>query len=221
MCHMYFPFMMGINEKKYAWMDEGFASFSEFFIDQLFPPGDWDQPYLGSQRVLPVMVPSHVAEGSGLNSYVIGSQSYIALYKLLGKEMFLKCLHAYMNDWKHKHPTPYDFMFTFNRVSGQDLNWFWNKWYFDWGYMDVGITSVKGTVVTIENKGGRPVAITVRVTFSDGTSVDEEVKPSVWKNSSIYNHKVNAGKKKIKSIRLEVPVSGDADAGNNVWEVSK
>jgi hypothetical protein len=25
--HMYFPFMMGTHEKKYAWMDEGMALF--------------------------------------------------------------------------------------------------------------------------------------------------------------------------------------------------
>lgn len=219
MCHMYFPFMMGINEKKYAWMDEGFASFSDYFIDQLFPPGNWDQPYLGSQRVLPIMVPSHIAEGSGLNSYTIGSQSYIALYRLLGKDLFLKCLHAYMNEWKHKHPTPYDFMFVFNRVAGQNLNWFWNKWYFDWGYMDVGITGVKGNMVTIENKGGRPVYFQVNVMFTDETSLTQDVSPAVWKAGKIYNHKINTGKKKIKSVWLVVPLSGDADAGNNVWEV--
>jgi hypothetical protein len=217
MCHMYFPFMMGINEKKYAWMDEGFASFSDYFIDQLFPPGNWDQPYLGSQRVLPIMVPSHIAEGSGLNSYTIGSQSYIALYHLLGKDVFLKCLHAYMNEWKHKHPTPYDFMFVFNRVSGQDLNWFWNKWYFDWGYMDVGITGVKGNVITLENKGGRPVYFQLLVTFTDDTSFTEEVNPAVWKSNKVYNHKANAGKKKIKSVQVVVPLSSDANAGNNMW----
>ncbi len=217
MCHMYFPFMMGINEKKYAWMDEGFASFSDYFIDQLFAPGNWDQPYLGSQRVLPIMVPSHIAEGSGLNSYTIGSQSYVALYNLLGKDMFLKCLHAYMNEWKHKHPTPYDFMFTFNRVSGQDLNWFWKKWYFDWGYMDVGINDVKNNVVVLENKGGRPVAFAITVNFTDGTTLNQDVSPAVWKTSAIYKHKVSAGKRKIKSVQLTVPVSGDADGKNNTW----
>jgi len=220
MCHMYFPFMMGINEKKYAWMDEGFASFSEYFIDQLFPPGNWDQPYLGSQRVLPIMVPSHIAEGSGLNSYTIGSHSYIALYHLLGKDMFLKCLHAYMNEWKHKHPTPYDFMFLFNRVSGQNLNWFWNNWYFDWGYMDVGITGVKGNGITLENKGGRPVYFQLRITFTDDTSVTEEVSPAVWKSGRVYNHRAKSGKKKIKSVQVVVPLSGDADAQNNVWVIN-
>lgn len=217
MCHMYFPFMMGINEKKYAWMDEGFASFSEYFIDPLFPAGNWDQPYLGSQRVLPIMVPSHIAEGSGLNSYTVGSYSYVSLYQLLGKDLFLKCLHAYMNEWKYKHPTPYDFMFTFNRVSGQDLNWFWNKWYFDWGYMDVGINDVKNNIVTVENRGGRPLAFSITVTFDDGTTSNQDVNPIVWKSSKIYNHKVNAGKKKIKSVQLTIPTNGDADGKNNTW----
>ena len=219
MCHMYFPFMMGINEKKYAWMDEGMADFADFFIDQLFPSGNNDQPYFGSQRVLPMMVPSHIAEGSGLNSYTIGAQSYIALYRLLGKDTFIKSLHTYMNQWKHKHPTPYDFMFTFNRASGQDLTWFWKKWYFDWGYMDVGITGVKTNIVTIENKGGRPVAVNVTTTFDDGTTALEELSPAVWKASATYDHKVNAGKKKIKSVKLFVPSSGDTEAKNNVWEV--
>jgi hypothetical protein len=219
MCHMYFPFMMGINEKKYGWMDEGFASFTDFFLEQLFPPGNRDQPYLGTQRVVPIMVPSHIVEGSGLNSYTIGSYSYYALYSLLGKDLFKKSLHAYMNDWKHKHPTPYDFMFTINRASGMNLNWFWKKWYFDWGYMDVGIREVKNNMVVIENIGGRPLAFTITATFDDGTSSSQEISPVVWKDSKLYNHKVNAGKKKIKSVNLTIPTNGDADGQNNVWEV--
>ena len=218
MCHMYFPFLMGINEKKYAWMDEGFANFSDFFIEQLFPPGNFDQPYLGSQNVLPIMVPSHIAEGSGLNSYTIGSYSYYSLYKLLGKEMFYRCLHAYMNEWKHKHPTPYDFMFTFNRVSAMDLTWFWNKWYFDWGYMDMGISEVKENVVTLKNFGGRPIAFSVQVTFDDDSSSSEEINPMVWKDSNQYNYQVKAGNKKIKSVHLVIPTQGDASGVNNTWE---
>ncbi|MCS6974894.1 MAG: M1 family metallopeptidase [Cyclobacteriaceae bacterium] len=217
MCHMYFPFMMGIHEKKYAWMDEGFASFSEYFIEQLFENRNTDQPYLASQRVLPVMTPTHLAEGSAINSYTIGAQSYVALYHLLGRDMFLKCLHAYMDSWKHKHPTPYDFMFTFNRVSGQNLNWFWKKWYFDWGYMDIGITGIKGNVITIKNTGGRPVYFQVITTFDDGSSFTDEVSPAVWRNTDVYQHKVTTGKKKIKTVELKIPMSGDATVSDNRW----
>ncbi|GIV36083.1 MAG: peptidase [Cyclobacteriaceae bacterium] len=220
MCHMYFPFMMGINEKKYAWMDEGFASFSEYFIEQLFEEGATDQPYLASQRVLPMMTPTHVAQGSGINSYTIGAQSYVALYHLLGPELFTKCLHAYMDAWKHKHPTPYDFMFTFNRVAGQNLNWFWKKWYFDWGYMDIGIAGVKGNTVTVKNHGGRPVYFKIQTSFEDGSTITDEVSPAVWKASDTYVHKINAGKRKIKAVKLYIPMSGDAQAANNSWQAS-
>lgn len=217
MCHMYFPFMMGINEKKYAWMDEGMASFTGFFEDPMFPPNDRDQPYLGSQRVLPVMVPSYLAEGSGLNSYTIGSQSYYSLYQLLGKELFLKCLDAYMTDWKHKHPTPYDFMFTFNRVSGQDLNWFWKKWYFDWGYMDVGIAKVEGSVITLENLGGRPIACTATITFEDGSALVQEINPAVWNVQDAYSFELKSGGKTIQTVQLTIPAIGDANGSNNRW----
>lgn len=218
MCHMYFPFLMGINEKKYAWMDEGMANFSEFFLKEQFPDPTYDQAYLGSQKVLPIMTPSYVMEGSGVNSYTIGSYSYNALYRVLGKDVFLKCLKAYMDTWKHKHPTPYDFMYTFNRVSGMDLNWFWNKWYFDWGHMDVGIQEVKSNTVVVENYGGRPLAFSIVVTYDDNTTSQDEISPVVWKNSKTYNHTVNAGSKKITSVKLRIPTNGDANAKNNVWE---
>ncbi len=217
MCHMYFPFMMGINEKKYAWMDEGQASFSDFFIPEMFSPGNNDQPYLGSQRVLPMMTPSHQMEGSGMNSYNIGSRSYQALFKLLGKETFTKCMKAYMDTWKHKHPTPYDFFFTFNRVSGQNLNWFWKNWYFDWGYMDLGIKSVAAEEVIIENVGGRALPFVLKITYADDTETNVTMTPAVWQTSNTYSHKMKGNKKAIKQVDLVVEFGSDADGKNNVW----
>ncbi len=214
MTHMYFPFLMGNHEKKYGWMDEGMADFAGFFLGHQGESG-FDKSYLGSQSVVPVMVPSHVLETSGINSYTVGSYSYHALYNLLGKDLFKKCLHAYMNSWKYKHPTPYDFMFGFNTVSGQNLNWFWKKWYFDWGYMDLGIKEFKDRVAVIENLGGRPMAFDLRFTFSDGTSVTEPVSPVVWKDASEYKHAVR-NTKTVTKIEIRIP-DGDAVKGNNVW----
>lgn len=219
MCHMYFPFMMGINEKKYAWMDEGFASFSSFFMDNPFKMPERDLPYLGSQEVLPIMAPSHLFEGSGLNSYTIGSHSYKSLYELLGEEIFTKCMKAYMDAWKHKHPTPYDFMMTFNRVSGENLNWFWKAWYFDWGYMDMGIDQVNGQQVTLKNLGGRPMAMTIKATLEDGSVFVEKINPKVWKDSNTFHWKLSSTKGSLKKVELEIP-SYDAKASNNTWEKS-
>jgi hypothetical protein len=219
MCHMYFPFMIGINEKKYAWMDEGIASFVWRFLQ---PDSEFniDQSYMASQSMAPVMVPSHLLQNSWINSYTISYYSYHSLYKLLGKGVFDKCLKTYMDTWKYKHPTPYDFMFIFNRVSGRDLNWFWKKWYFDLGYMDIGIKSFKDNLLTVENFGGRPTPFTIGVIYSDGTTLLEEVNPLVWKDRSTYNKKIES-KKEIASIEVKISANGDAVEGNNILKIKK
>jgi hypothetical protein len=108
-------------------------------------------------------------------------------------------------------------MFTFNRVAGQNLNWFWKKWYFDWGYMDIGIASVKGNKITIKNLGGRPLYFKIITTFEDGSEITDEVSAAVWKSADTYLHQVKAGKRKIKKVELKIPMSGDAVATNNLW----
>ena len=104
-----------------------------------------------------------------------------------------------MDTWKYKHPTPYDFMFTFNKVSGKDLNWFWKQWYFDWGYMEIGIKSFKDNILTVENAGGRPMPFTLKVNFTDDTFLQQDVSPAVWKDTPTYIKRIDA-KKKITSI---------------------
>lgn len=123
-----------------------------------------------------------------------------------------------MDTWKYKHPTPYDFMFTFNKVSGIDLNWFWKKWYFDWGYMDIGIKSFKNNILTVENFGGRPMPFIIQVNYADQTSLLEEVNPVVWKDQSIYSKRIDS-KKGISSIEVKVLDNGDAVESNNILTI--
>lgn len=220
MAHMYFPFMMGINEKKYAWMDEGFAEISSAFIEQWMPIDDMDFSYLGSLSVVPPMVPSDEHDNSGINAYLVGGAAYLSLYELLGDELFNRGMHAFMNEWKHKHPTPYDLMFTFNRETGKDLTWFWNAWYFDWGYIDLGINDVEDHTVEIENLGGRPMVFTIVTTYENDELLKEEINPEVWKNSSIYTHSI-PGSQPVKQIHLEFHHIPDAVKDNNLWKRKK
>jgi hypothetical protein len=49
--HTYFPFFMGTNETKYAWMDEGFASYGDYLIvSKLLSPDLADYFYLDLYR---------------------------------------------------------------------------------------------------------------------------------------------------------------------------
>jgi len=219
MTHSYFPFLMGINEKKYAWMEEGLASFSSQFIDAGLPEMTDNWPALSNQYLVPMMVPSSLGN-LGINSYAVASASYEALYSLLGQEMFLACLNEYMDRWKYKHPTPYDFMKTFNSVSGQDLTWFWKAWYFDWGYLDLGIVQFENGIATIKNEGGRPMGFRLEVTMKDNKEQIYEVRPDVWKNGDKHQIKVDnytqAKKIQIKSSLLDWV---DANVKNDKWEV--
>ena len=76
-----------------------------------------------------------------------------------------------MNRWNGKHPMPYDFFFTFNEASGQDLNWLYKPWFFEFGYPDLGIEKVsqekKSLNITIQKIGKLPVPIYIEVFYHD------------------------------------------------------
>ena len=217
MCHMFFPFIMGINEKRYAWMDEGWSSFSEYFIDGEPENNNYAQTYLGDQSTTPMMTPTYTQpQVSSVNSYSMGSFSYYSLYHLLGEEMFNKCLNGYMTRWNHKHPTPYDYFYTFNDVSGQDLNWFWKNWYFDWGYPVVGIQEFKNNTITLKNYGGKAMAFKIIVKYDDGTVTKDIVSPIVWKTSDTYTHIIESSTE-ITEIHLVCILGADANADNDSW----
>lgn len=217
MMHMYFPFLMGINEKRFAWMDEGMAEFSEDYFTGVNLESYKDRSRFATSDNSPIMAQTYTIPLSyGINTYDNSSMSYHALLHLLGKDTFDKCIKGYMDRWKYKHPTPYDFFHTFNDLSGQDLNWFWKAWYFDWGYPDVAIKTFENGKLTIENVGGYPIAVEIVVTYDDDTSESSMTSPAVWKDKSTFQTEIKSTKS-IKSIELKTMNGPDAIGENNKW----
>ncbi|MGZ4017543.1 MAG: M1 family metallopeptidase, partial [Flavisolibacter sp.] len=180
--HTMFPFYMGINETKYAWMDEGWATIGEWLISPMIDSSIVDdygvEPYetnAGNEIDLPIMTLSTqlTANSYFLNSYPKPAFGYLYVKDMLGDSLFTKALHYYIEQWHGKHPMPYDFFNCINAGSGKNLNWFWKRWFFDNGYPDLAIASVsnrlKSYVVTIASKGTKPVPIDLTVTFADKT----------------------------------------------------
>ncbi len=217
MFHMYYPFLTGINEKRYGWMDEGWAEFAEYFSPELLKY-KYDNENITKHWVAPMMVPTYTRpEYSWINSYTISAFSYYSLYYLLGEEIFDKCFKTFMDRWKGKHPTPYDFFFTFNDVSGKDLNWFWNKWYFNFGYPDLKNDGIKNNKLTIINEGGFPLAFELIYVFEDGTKKTEIISPKCWKNSDLFTKEI-LNQNKLVSIELKAGNYTDAIYSNNLWK---
>lgn len=231
--HTYFPFMMGINEQYYAWMDEGWASFFDHFLaDSLENKssrvgGGWG---FGNDWEVPPMVPSRALDGQsyGFASYTRPQLAYIQLLDLLGYETFHRCLRTYMDRWKGKHPGPYEFFNTFNHVSGQNLDWFWKPWFFEFGYPDLGVTVARmdnvtggpsGYVVYVERKGIMPVPVHLEVTYSDGSKESIHRTAAVWQSSEkrVLELSLSAGKTPQKVV-LGGKTIPDSKPKDNVWQ---
>ncbi|HKK44458.1 MAG TPA: hypothetical protein VJ964_02980, partial [Balneolaceae bacterium] len=146
---------------------------------------------------------------------------YLAMKDLLGDQEFKKCLHTYMDRWHGKHPSPWDFFYSFNDASGRNLNWFWKSWYFDNSYIDLAIKNVKkssrGYSVSLENIGGMPAPVDMKVTYHDGSTDILHQTPGIWKDNLNQTTVTVKAKKDIQSIELDGGIWMDADTSNNTW----
>ncbi|KQB99573.1 M1 family metallopeptidase [Pedobacter sp. Hv1] len=235
--HTYFPFYMGINETRYAFMDEGWATTLEYLIGIAQHGKESADQFYKSFRVnkyindksaeedQPIITMSTQLSGSGYgnNSYGKASLSYLALKDMLGDDLFKKALHTYMDNWNGKHPIPWDYFNSMNTGAGQNLNWFFQNWFFTNNYLDlrmIGIGKAPGYLpVRIENVGGFAIPFDVVVTFSDGTKQKEHFTPAIWKNGPKFisvRIKTPTGKP-IQSIHIDNGIFVDATPADNSW----
>jgi len=227
--HTMFPFYMGINETKYAWMDEGWATIGEWIISPLIDSTLIDQygvapteTNAGKETDLPIITLSTETSAAYFtNSYPKPAMGYLFIKDMLGDDLFYKGLHYYIEQWHGKHPGPFDFFNCMNTGSGKDLNWFWKKWFMENGIPDLAIKNVTATgksSVIITNKGGKPVPVDLLIQFEDGSTQTIHRSIAVWQqgNSSL-TLALPAGKKLTK-LTLGSVHTPDSDKRDNVWK---
>ncbi|HUQ98272.1 MAG TPA: M1 family metallopeptidase [Gemmatimonadaceae bacterium] len=233
--HTYFPFYMGINESRYAMMDEGWATALEYLIGiddvgreradsffREFRVESWSNDPSPNED-LPIITPADALSSYayGDNAYVKPALGYLALKEMLGDATFRTALHAFMDRWHGKHPIPWDFFNTFNNVTGRNLDWFWNAWYFSPGYIDLAIAgaarSGNGYAVTIDNIGGIPAPADLEATFTDGSTDTFRQTSAMWQANLRRATVVIPTKKSLRSISLNSRIWLDADSTNNNW----
>ncbi len=228
--HTMFPFYLGVNETKYGWMDEGWATLGEWLISPLIDStikDSYGMPqynyYAGNEIDLPITVLTTQQSGTALflNSYPKPALGYLYVKDLLGDELFLKALHLYINQWKGKHPMPYDFFNSINTGSGKNLNWFWKRWFFDDGVPDLAIKKVnkkgKNYEIVIESIGTKPVPVDLNIHFDDNTTLKEHRNIGVWeKGNNTITIRIPANKT-ISNISLGSLYIPDINKGDNVY----
>ena len=233
MGHQYFPFYVGTNEQKYAFMDEGWANFlsasymgkTTEFNSRLARSVAVYENNAGTENDIPEIIPSlsqtYTAYRSG--AYDRSFVAYEILKETLGDELFKKTLEEYINRWKGKHPIPYDFYFTFNDVTGQNLNWFWKPWFFEIGYPDlafdkVSVNNDKATI-QIKNNGIIPVPVKLTVEYENDSSEVFYYNADVWKEGNkTYKTEIEL-KGSLKQIKLGDVFIPDSNRENNLYIV--
>lgn len=232
--HTYFPFYMGINESRYGFMDEGWATTFELLINtqevgekkakegyKNFRINFWiNDP--SSFEDLPVITPSSELKfANGNNEYGKASLSYLALKDLLGDDLFKKALHTYMDNWHGKHPIPWDYFNSMSSGSGRNLSWFFNNWFFTNGYDDLALKNViktpGGYKVDVQNVGGFAIPFDVNVTYADGSTESFHQTPAVWEKNQKNTSVAIKTTRSIKSAELDNGIYMDADLSNNKW----
>ncbi|MBS0029826.1 M1 family metallopeptidase [Chitinophaga sp. 22321] len=229
--HTMFPFYMGTNETLYAWMDEGWATIGEWIISPCIDSTIVDDygmgPYnfiAGKAADLPIMTPSNqTTEAYVTNSYPKPALGYLYIKDMLGDSLFLKALHYYIAQWNGKHPQPYDFFYCMNTGAGRDMDWFWNRWFFENGYPDLGISRVtqkgKQGVVEIISKGNKPVPVDVTVWFDDNSTAKIHRSIDCWEKGNKMVSLTFPSPKKIKKVTLGSTWVADIDKADNVYEI--
>ncbi len=229
--HTYFPFFMGTNEKKYAWMDEGWAVMLNFDFQNRMTDGSNQisreiRTYsliAGRDIDLPMMIPSIYLKGKSYRnaSYSRPAIAYNLLRKIMGDEKFKDALHLYLDRWNGKHPIPYDFFYTFDQINGEDLRWFWKPWFFERGHADLAIKDVisrdNETEVVIERVGLLPVPIKMKIAYTDESEEIITHSAEVWKDGSIEFRVTIDHEKEIESIGIGDKYIPDINQKNNIY----
>jgi aminopeptidase N len=218
---------MGTNERKYAWMDEGWAANLPIgFMNEYFPDRKYQQRFVdgfeninGKEREMTLMTLSNAIgsyDAYRSHAYVRPALAYHFLKDALGDSLYKVALISYMERWNGKHPVPYDFFNSFSNITNQDLSWFFQPWFFDKAVADQGIKKVTlDNKVVVENYGGLPLPVLLNVDYEDGTSEIIYESTAIWASGEPALVLQANPELKIKHVTLGSAIIPDVNKQNN------
>lgn len=235
--HIWFPMIVGSNERKYGWMDEGFNTFINGISSKDFNNGEYARSQNNTVATYRYMFGPNsetmMSEPDALKEANIGMALYfkpgyalgLLRNNILGEKRFDYAFRLYIQRWAYKHPTPWDFFRTMENAAGEDLGWFWRGMFIHNYKLDQAITSVtyvnddpaNGALVTIRNLDKMVMPVYLKYTTVDGNSTTIYIPVEVWQNGSTWIQKLKTNQK-LSSVEINPGnIFPDINDANNKW----
>ena len=243
--HNWYPMIVGNNERKYMWQDEGFNTYINYRANEFFNKGEYitdpayfDKSFFASLDYTAFMTYRDplmtVSDAMDIDQHYqfYGKTAYglnLLRNVVVGKDRFDYAFRKYTEAWAFKHPTPYDFFHCINSAAGEDLNWFWKEWFFTTWKLDQAITNVKyidndpakGCLVTIDNKGKMIMPVIVKIIQDNGRTETVQLPVEIWQRGGTWTFKYASTSGIDKVILDPENVLPDVNRKNNEWSNNK
>jgi hypothetical protein len=234
--HEWFPMIVGSNERRYAWMDEGFNTYLNAFAQEARYPGQSAYPgYLrnwadavthGTQS--PLMTAPDNIDPTALGAIGYRKPAVVLLTlrnHVVGRDVFDNAFREYIRSWAFKHPTPGDFFRSIENSTGEDLSWFWRGFFYSADVLDIGIDSVSTRVsdgqrfasIALHKLTTIPFPVKLRAAYADGTTQDFSFPVNIWARGNRFSAVVPV-RASVTGVRLWPDASvPDWNAANDTW----
>jgi aminopeptidase N len=242
--HNWFPMIVGSNERRYAFMDEGFNTFIDIYAHDAFNNGEFgkkrDSEYAPgggnpADEIIPTILdpeaPTIMTAADAVPEKYRHPIEYfkpafglvLLREQILGNDRFDYAFRNYIHKWAFKHPQPDDFFRSMDNGAGEDLSWFWKGWFYNNLALDlelVGAEYVKtdpkqGLQVTVMNKEAMAMPFAVEVTMKDGSKQRMQIPVEAWLQNKMITFTVPTTQEVNRVVIDPDNALPDINRGNN------